>query len=150
MPALTKDEEAQLSTTQLQEHQWKMAESRERVKRQTDDLKAIYFQKLHPPYMNAKNGLLNAITLVNTAFPATRSEPATVIDNYKVAPSKEKEVDPMPTTDVKATKKSDKEKASGKDELSSAMRTRHINIRYFLLKIGLQKERLKFNIVQLS
>ena len=33
---------------------------------------------------------------------------------------------------------------------SSAMRTRHINIRYFLLKIELQKERLKLNIVQLN
>ena len=33
---------------------------------------------------------------------------------------------------------------------SSAMRTRHINIRYFLLKIELQKVKLQSNIVQLN
>ncbi len=205
VPALTKEEEAQLSTTQLQEHQWKMTESREAVKKHNADLKAVYtnmqafisaeswrvieqylqtvtqrgdvdnyfgvepthftltdlkaaeqplelltivvnshkkhewtipvlaqatslikmfdirpignvmtktqhmqkmydefierggqanipeelltailFQKLPTSYLNAKNGLLNAITLGNTVFPTTRSDLASVIDNYKV------------------------------------------------------------------
>ena len=35
--------------------------------------------------MSAKNGSLNAIALGNTAFPTTRSELATIIDNYKAA-----------------------------------------------------------------
>ena len=47
-------------------------------------LTAIFFRKLGPQYVQAKNAIMNMAKLKTGAFPTTRGELASIVDGYKV------------------------------------------------------------------